>query len=409
MSCGSEYWIWLQSALGAGANILGILSYYKNPEKIYNALCMKELDSLAAPYIRRKLASADFSQAYRIQKICNENGWHIVTPDSKYYPKGFLTLDTLPAVLYVNGDPSLLAMQPAIGFVGTRHASLYGKKAAESLSFSVASAGAAVVSGCALGIDSYSHLGALEANGKTIAYLGAGLDADYPKDNRSLRAAIARNGALVTEYYPGSEIRRANFPVRNRLIAASSLGTVVVEASAKSGALITANFAMEFGKDVFAVPGEITDSAFNGGNNLIHDGAKPVFKALDILEEYGYDYDSLNLKNADIPLNTSLRSQILSYDGINKISKPVAKKTLNTQKEENIITEETDKRERDIPAFVSDKGKTVYSFILSKKCVSADEIAEELLLSMSEILPELTTLEIAGLIAKKEGNKYFSL
>lgn len=422
MSCAAEYWIWLQTALGAGADVSGLINYYGDAERVYNALCLRDLNALVSPAVLRRLSSVSPSQSYRIQRTCKENGWHIITPDSPFYSDGFRVLDNMPLVLYVNGDPSLINEKLSIGFVGTRLASVYGKRAAEKLSYSVAAAGVVIVSGCALGIDSCSHLGALEAKGKTVAYLGTGLDADYPKSNRSLRNAIARNGALVTEYYPGCEVRKANFPIRNRLIAASSLGTVVVEASVKSGALITANCAAEYGKDVFAVPGEITDPSFDGGNRLIRDGAKPVFSAFDILSEYEFEYaDRLKMENAAIPLDTTLRKEFMAEGNGNnrengKKRIPSDGNKQKTQTEASVINKQehktktaNEKNGKTVPSYIDEKGKEIYNFIVSSGVCEADEIIEAVESSMGDILASLTSLEIAGLISKKEGNKYYPL
>lgn len=433
----TEYWVWMQAALGAGARVAGLLSYYKTPEQVYNALCLGDLQSLIEPAMRRRLSSISPSQVYPIMKACEQNGWRIVTPDSAYYPRAFHQLDNMPLALYVNGDVSLLQKQPAIAFVGTRKASVYGKKAAERLSFSVAAAGAVVVSGCALGIDSHAHLGALEAAGKTIGFLGSPLDADYPKNNRSLRAAIARNGALVSEYPPGSVVTKANFPIRNRLIAAATLGTVVVEADPKSGALITANYAMEFGRDVFAVPGEITDSAFMGGNNLIRDGAKPVFSAMDILEEYAYDYDAvLNTEKVKLPLDLSLRAAIMAAEPIACMQSPVpseqkkvmpAKKKGTAQPEggslvkkkealrqnqdataqKNVnIQKNSSLKEKELPAYIDNAGRKIYDFIKENGASEVDQLAMCLHLTAAQVLSGLTMLELAGIVGKGKRNLY---
>lgn len=405
MTVGEEYWIWLQSALGAGARVSGMLNYYKDPAAIYDALCRRELDSLVEPSVRRRLSRSSPSQSYAVQKACAEGGYHIITPESPFYPAGFRHLDAMPLVLYVNGDPSLLVQPLAIGFVGTRNASVYGKRAAEQLSYSVAAAGAVVVSGCAMGIDSCCHYGALQAKGATIAYVGTGLDADYPKGNRSLRAAIAKHGAIVSEYPPGSVITKGNFPVRNRLIAASTLGVVVVEANEKSGALITAHYAMEYGKDVFAVPGEITSPAFTGGNRLIHDGAKPVFNAMDILEEYAYEYGAgLDLKKAQ---QASVTPQPLPVEQASKTAAQHPAKPAQAEGAAPARQVKSEKKtKKELPSYIDKSGRNIYDLIWSTGKAEVDWIAESLSLDIASVLSALVSLELAGVVQKGEGNQY---
>lgn len=416
MRCAPEYWIWLQAALGAGAKTAGLLGFYKTAENVYNALSLHELDALIEPAVHRKLIAVSPSESYPVQKICKERGWHIITPDCEEFPESFLVLDAIPLVLYVRGDPSLLKKQPAIGFVGTRRASIYGRRAAEELSFAVASAGALVVSGCALGIDSCAHRGALEAKGKTIGFLGTGLESDYPRENHDLREAIARNGALVSEYPPNSRVSKSNFPIRNRLIAALSLGTVVVEADRRSGALITANYAAEFGKDVFAVPGEITNSAFVGCNNLIRDGAKPVFQAMDILEEYAYEYKSIDLmklshlpgeraQTPEAPSGKERKQSQIKETEKSKIGKPK-----NTEKEKpksNPVKETVSPpKKKELPAFLDERAKKIYTYLQENPLSDADELASNMGEAISPILASLTTLEITGLVQRNEKGKY---
>src|SRR5581483_6084537 len=189
-----------------------------------------------------------------------------------------------PPVLYVQGelDPP---EHPAIAVVGTRTATSYGKMAAERLSGDLAAAGVTIVSGLALGIDAAAHRGALAAGGRTVAVLGHGLDRTYPSQHSPLAKQIAQHGALVTEFPLGTKPDAVNFPRRNRLISGLTSGTLVVEAGARSGALITAAFAAEQGRDVYAVPGSIFSPASEGTNGLIRDGAAPVTRVGDVLAE----------------------------------------------------------------------------------------------------------------------------
>ena len=174
-----------------------------------------------------------------------------------------------------------------------------------------------------MGIDSEAHAGAMLAKGRTVAFLGCGLSFDYLKENASLRRAITKYGAVVSESAPFTPASRTTFPIRNRLISGLTLGTLVIEAGIKSGSLITANFALEQGKDVFAVPGDIVRSSFDGANHLIKNGAKPVFSAMDILSEYEYLYgDLIDFSKANVSL-----ADVSYVDYRKKKSKPLKNET----------------------------------------------------------------------------------
>jgi DNA processing protein len=193
-----------------------------------------------------------------------------------------------PARLYLrgNGDVALLE-QPAVAIVGARACSPYGAQVARMLGRELAAAGVVVVSGLARGIDGEAHRGALETDGHTVAVLGCGIDRDYPAAHANLAQAIAERSLIVSEYEPGVEPAPWRFPARNRIIAGLCAATIVVEARERSGALITADFALEEGREVFAVPGEITSTLSAGANALLRLGATPVTAGGDVLESLG--------------------------------------------------------------------------------------------------------------------------
>ncbi|BAL81393.1 DNA-processing protein DprA [Caldisericum exile] len=199
------------------------------------------------------------------------------------YPEALSVLKDKPLLLYVKGD-FISFPNEAIAVVGSRKCSNYGKSVAYKIAYDLGGAGVTVVSGLAYGIDSAAHNGALDANGRTIAVLGSGVDIIYPKDHINLAKKIENNGFLVSEFPFGATPLKYNFPFRNRIISALSLGVVVVEAELKSGSLITATHAIEQGKEVFAVPGNITNPTSAGSNALIRDGAIPLLDVNDIFE-----------------------------------------------------------------------------------------------------------------------------
>lgn len=207
---------------------------------------------------------------------------------SRLYPPLLAELHDPPAAIHVRGDTEILA-EPAVAIVGARSCSSYGAGVARELARELARAGVAVVSGLARGIDGEAHRGTLEGGGRTVAVLGCGIDRDYPRSHSELARRIREHGAVVSEYPPGVEPAPWRFPARNRIIAGLCAATVVVEARERSGALITADFALELGRDVFAVPGEITSALSAGTNDLLRQGAAPLLSAGDVLEALGLE------------------------------------------------------------------------------------------------------------------------
>ena len=202
----------------------------------------------------------------------------------KDYPTNLRYVYQPPATIYLEG--SIIAQdQIAIAIVGSRRATDYGLNNAERIGFELASRGIAVISGLARGVDSAAHRGALRAKGRTIAVLGSGLNRIYPPENKKLAQEVAQNGALISEFTPDTPPHRENFPRRNRIISGLSLGVVVVEAAKRSGALITANFALEQGREVFALPGKVDSFTSGGVHDLIKEGAKLIESTEDIIEE----------------------------------------------------------------------------------------------------------------------------
>jgi len=281
-----RYWIGFNFVRGIGpAKVRRLLDYFGDlgtawsaaPEALREAgLDRRALDNLLA--VRTGL---DLDRA--LQRI-EQLGAQALTWESPDYPRNLLSIAQPPPVLYVKGTLTP-ADEWAVAMVGTRRATAYGREVARELGMSLAASGVTVVSGLARGIDVAAHQAALEAGGRTLAVLGSGLDQIYPPEHRALAEAITRSGALLSDYPPGTKPEGGNFPPRNRLISGLAKGVVIVEAGEGSGALITADYAAEQGRDVFAVPGSILQRSSRGTNKLIQQGAKPVLEAADILEE----------------------------------------------------------------------------------------------------------------------------
>ena len=283
-----KYWLWLTNLPGLpNQTRLALLQRFGDPEQIYYAdqdqLALTEgmtRDGLTA-LEDRSLAAAD-----RILADCQRLDLRILTLQDADYPGRLKNIYDPPCLLYVKGRLPLFDEEAAVAVVGTRSCTPYGLTAAEKLGYGLTKGGALVVSGLAKGVDAAATRGALRAGGVTAAVVGNGLDIPYPHENQYLYEDVAAAGVLLSEYPPGTRPAGRNFPMRNRILSGLCLAALVVEAPLKSGALITAEAALEQGRDVFAVPGPIDAPASQGCNRLIRDGAGLVSEAWDILREY---------------------------------------------------------------------------------------------------------------------------
>ena len=268
------------------------------------------LDSKTARLVAtRKLTIDPDAEMRRVA----DSGARAITWHDAEYPSRLKEIYDLPPVLYVRGE-LLPDDERSLAIVGTRKPSAYGREAAYHLSYELARAGVAVVSGLARGIDSIAHRAALEAGQRTIAVLGSGVDVVYPRENASLAVEILRNGALISEHAMGSRPDAQNFPRRNRIMSGMTLGTVVVEAREKSGALLTANHALEQDREVFAVPGNIFSPSSRGTNRLISgSGAKLVFDYTDVLEELNLSSVGRQIEMTALFPQDDTESEVLRY------------------------------------------------------------------------------------------------
>ena len=287
-----KYWLWLTTApmLSNRAKLL-LLEHFSSPEDVYYAqpdqLCLVEGITRQQA---ESLSDKSLARAEKVLADCARDGQFIVTMDDAAYPARLRDMYDPPVLLYGKGSMPLFDEEAAVAVVGTRKCSPYGTRAASQLGYELARQGGLVISGLAKGIDGAAHQGALRAGGFTAAVLGGGADVIYPPENRRLYEDIAATGVLLSEYPPGTEPRGGHFPVRNRIISGLSLAVVVVEAPEKSGALITANTALEQGREVFAVPGPFDAPMSRGTNALIREGAGLVCEAWDVLSFYESRY-----------------------------------------------------------------------------------------------------------------------
>ncbi len=281
------YWLALSLIPGVGSILLKrLLDQFKTPEAVFQApmnelLNIEGLGERVAKEIRKgPMEKAVEKELYLLKEV----GGKIVTLKDSAYPKRLRDIYDPPPLLYVRGELKE-EDEFAISIVGSRKTSPYGRGMTERMSQELARHGITIVSGMARGIDSLAHWGALSGGGRTIAVLGCGVDVIYPSENRNLFTKIMDHGAVLSEFPMGSPPEGGHFPKRNRIISGLSIGVVVVQASAESGSLITAGFALEQGREVFAVPGNVGAEGSRGTHQLIKEGAKLVESSEDILEE----------------------------------------------------------------------------------------------------------------------------
>ncbi len=285
-----EYWIWISSLQGLGAvKAMALLQMFKEPRTIYfmTEQELKEIKFLTAKNIKEILDAQKRERVAEIYCIMVKHNIKLLNIFDERYPNNLKQIYDPPIVLYYMG--SFQINDFTIAIVGSRRTTNYGAYSAKTLSYQLALRGIQIVSGLARGIDSIAHEGCLDAGGKTIAVLGCGLDSIYPPENKGLFENIIKSeGLIISEYPPGMPPLQHNFPARNRIISGISSGVLVVEAARRSGSLITVTYALEQGREVFAVPGNIDSAYSDGTNQLIKDGAKMVINVNDIIEEFQY-------------------------------------------------------------------------------------------------------------------------
>lgn len=397
MNKNTVYWVWLQNALGAGARIKEIIDDFGSAKSLFEANIIEwKMSPALVPKQVQRLESTPIEKAQSIIDVCEENGWDIICYEDERYPERLKEISNPPAALYVDGVFPDVDNEVLIGIVGTRKASDYAIKVASIMSRGISDCGAVVVSGGALGVDSAAHKGAVMANGKTVAVLGCGLGTKYLMSNEPLRNAIKKNGALVTEFPPFSAASKYTFPMRNRIISGLSLGILVVEAGVKSGSLITANFALEQNREVFAVPCSILSSNFSGTNKLIEDGAYVVTKPLDLLTPYAerYNIDLSKIKSVDELMNETAVQSVNVPESEDKLSF----ENLESSRQKRIENNETILK-------LNGNNKIVFE-ALTEEFTHIDLIKEKCALTTSAVLSALTALEIADLAESASGMRY---
>jgi DNA processing protein len=345
-----------------------LLRQFGSPEGIFRA-SLTEIEACHLPVkparaIHSKAAHRD-AQA-EIGRI-RTHGCRVLNWDEPEYPQRLLEIYDPPPLLYVKGDASLLN-RPSISMVGTRRPTPYGNQVAERLGHDLAARGLVIVSGMARGVDSSSQHGACKApRGATIGVLGTGVDVIYPKENRKLFESVEKCGALISEFPLGTHPAPENFPIRNRIVAGMSIGSVIVQGAQYSGSLITARLAMEFGREVYGVPGNVTVDVSFAPNLLIKQGAKLVTGWEDVVEE----------------LPTAIRAELFPVE------------TTTREERASLFAESLLPEE-----------KKVFGLLSTDDSVHVDELMEKSELTSSEVLAALCAMEMKGIVRQMPGKQF---
>lgn len=396
------YWLWFAELKNISLQQKhGLLVQAGDPETLYHT----KPDHWDIPQkAKEALADKTLTAAEKILSACKKAGIGILPVADSAYPARLRNTYDAPLVLYYKGILPDWDSVPFVGVVGTRKASLYGLQVARRLASQITRCGGYIISGGAAGADTAAMQGALDAGGAVVGVLGCGVDVVYPRSNKKLFAAVVENGCLISEYPPGTEPLSWNFPARNRIISGISSGVLVVEAPQKSGALITARYAMEQGRDVFVVPGNIDNASCAGSNLLLQEGAMPVFSGWDVLENYEFLYPGKLKKQKTEPFYVNQEPEMRVAE---TVSAPVQKSENGTTARKNPI----------------DNGPvSTYSVLENKQiALNADEQAVMALLTdmpqepadlmakltmpSGKVLSTLTMLSVKGLVQKHPGGR----
>lgn len=407
----TKYWIWLTMVFGIANNrIWQAMCLYETALDAYNSLKNGYSSLNLNDNEMKNIHSVSLSKAEEFIESCEKKGIAVICYNDDEYPKTLKHIYNPPAVIYCLGNISCLGNRRTVTAVGTRNVSQYGSEAVERICRELAEKGILIVSGFALGTDITAHLAAARLRKPTICVLGCGVDVDYPKANVGYKQLILNSGGLfISEYPPGTPPHGYNFPKRNRILAALGRVTVVFEASINSGSLITAGMAAEQGRDVFSLPpADIFSGNYMGNAALIRDGAIPLLSSMDILDCF----------KAGGSVDMEIRSEI--YTGISSFltedNKPdngglrTEKYKLNADSAHLETTEKSSESEKNVAKSecyneLNELQKQIAG-LLENECLHADIIAGRLGIGPSELMTELTELEMLGAVRSLPGKMY---
>ena len=392
------HWIWYATLpkLSLGQK-LALLEQFSDPEDIYNTHCFERMEGLS-PDGAEALGNKDLTQAEQVLEACAQRQLGILTIRDSAYPSRLRNIPDPPLVLYYRGVLPDFEEKPVLAVVGTRKASAYGMSNARSMSRQIAACGGMVISGGAYGVDTAALRGALETGSQTVAVLGCGADVVYPRTNRELFEKISEKGCLLSEYVPGTQARPWQFPERNRILSGISNGVLVIEAPEKSGALITAREALEQGRDVFVVPGNIDVATCAGSNALLQDGAAAVFSGWDALKDYAYQYPGQVEKRdfSYFPDRDITQTKVAQTAQLPKLPHRSDKKDIDKKNTNDYIVLDN------IHSQLTEQERKILS-CLSRIPRPVDEVIAHTGIPAPEVLRALTKLALEGMVINHPG------
>lgn len=399
------YWIWLATRQGMTAwEKQVVLSYFGNPEDCYFAkeAAYKNIEELSQGAVEA-LCDKNIEESEAILASCAKKKVHILTWKDLRYPVALKNISDPPMILYYRGTLPEFNDHPFIGVVGTRKASAYGMKLAETVGKQLTQCGGIVVSGMAEGIDAMATRGALSQGKMVVGVLGCGVDVVYPKSNQTLFERVLECGCILSEFAPGTAGMSWNFPRRNRIISGLSDGVLVVEAPEKSGALITAACAVEQGRDVFVTPGNIDVESFVGSNNLLRRGGIAVFSGWDVAREYENRYPG-TLRQGRFAVSQRQDTEAVEPKKEEKIQPQAVKKEKTDKKViDNGADSSYSVSEKTLTA-LSQQEKSVLALVTGES-VAVDEIIAQSGLPMGAVLSSLTMLAMKGIVQNLPGRR----
>ncbi len=413
----SLYWTWLSLRLGDASPYLNLLvSKYASPKEIFDADKSEIMSIEKIPEsVKLRLTDKNLERTERILEDCRKGGIGILTYSDPRYPRLLKYTNNPPAVLYFKGKLIDFDSKFCVAIVGTRTMSDYGRDMAYKFAYELASAGAIVISGMALGIDGMAAAGALDAQAPTVAVLGGGVDVVYPNVHKKLYSSILKEGVLISEYPPSATPDGIHFPKRNRLISGLSRCTLVIECPDSSGALITANRASAQGRPVFAIPGALTMENSAGTNKLIKDGARMVTSVADIIEAFEPSvFPELDI-NAIGTVEYDSKKAANRYGVESKKDKrKIIRLNKNIKKVDDGISEPASAigidNEQKEPAndfmIISAAEKQVYDCIPDEGSVGLDFLVASTCQSIQDVTMHLMSLNVKKAIVNLPGNRY---
>ncbi len=409
------YRLWSVAAFGAGSKLLGaVMSELPDAEQLYMSL----RDGQGPAAAVKAAADTSLETAEKILDICDKKHISVVSSDEDNYPQQLKRLFLPPPVLFYKGTLEAINDVPAIAVVGTRKPSEYSRKVASAIVSTLSQQGFSIVSGMAEGIDICAHLSAVRSGSLTYAVMGCGVDVNYPAANDKYRQHIYENGAVISEYLPGTRPIPRNFPVRNRIIAGLSIGLAVIEAGERSGSLNSAGHAAEQGIPVFAVPpNDLFDSRYKGNADIIRKGAIPLMGARDIYSEYITNPAHTIIRNEAMDaVIDRLRTVFEQWENgsyENKYAVSEGKGSHKASSSETAVKEnqefvfESAPAKENIPAYTGEnetEQAIIRALTANPSGMRADALAEEYSADIGDVLIALTDMEIAGAVTSQNGN-----